>query len=179
MRSPRAIRLAGSRSGRRAPRSLLAPAASLLAAAALAGCGPFGDDESDEREFAHSGDEICREGRAQFAELQRDLPTTEKQSVRFTQRLIAIFEDELAELEALEPPAERRAAFKRYLQARRRAIGYIEDGLAAAKGGNPLAYADAQSAVAADQVKRAKLAERSGFSECSKPLTVGRAAAAP
>jgi hypothetical protein len=120
--------LAASRSGRPAARSLLAPAASLLAAAALAGCGPFGDDESDEEDFAQRGDEICREARAQFAELQLDLPTTEKQSVRFTQRLIAIFEDELAQLEALEPPADRRAAFKRYLQARRRAIGYIEDG---------------------------------------------------
>ena len=179
MRSPRAIRLAGSRSGRPAARSLLAPAASLLAAAALAGCGPFGEDEPDEQEFAPSGDEICREARARFAELQADLPTGEKQTVRFTQRLIVIFEDELAELEALEPPADRRATFKRYLQARRRAIGHIEDGLAAAKGGNPLAYADAQSAVAAEQVERAKLAERSGFSECSKPLTGGTAAPAP
>jgi hypothetical protein len=173
MRSPRAIRLAGSRSGRRAARSLLAPAASLLAAAALAGCGPFGDDESDEREFAHSGDEICREARAQFDELQRDLPTTEKQSVRFTQRLIAIFEDELAELEALEPPADRRAAYTRYLRARRRAIGYIDDGLAAAQGGNALAYADAQARVANEQVERAELAKQSGLNECSRPVAGG------
>jgi hypothetical protein len=165
--------LAGSKSGRPVVRSLLAPAASLLAAAALAGCGPFAEDEPDEQEFAPSGDEICREARARFAELQADLPTTEKQTVRFTHRLIVIFEDELAELEALEPPADRRAAFNRYLQARRRAIGYIEDGLAAARGGNALAYADAQARVADEQVERAKLAKQSGLNECSRPVAGG------
>jgi hypothetical protein len=173
MPSPRAIRLAGSKSGRPVVRSLLAPAASLLAAAALAGCGPSGEDAPDEEEFAPSGNEICREARARFAELQRDLPNTEKQTVRFTQRLIAIFEDELAELEALEPPADRRAAYTRYLRARRRAIGYIDDGLAAAQGGNALAYADAQARVANEQVERAELAKQSGLNECSRPVAGG------
>ena len=158
MRSPRAIRLAASRSGRPAARSLLAPAASLPAAAALAGW-PFGDDESDEQEFAPSGDEICREARARFAELQLDL-TTEKQSVRFTQRLIVIFEDKLAELEALEPRRSPRCV--QALPAGPPARDRLHRGRARrGEGGNPLAYADAQSAVAAEQVERAKLAERS------------------
>jgi hypothetical protein len=165
--------LAPSRSRPRATRSLLAPAASLLAAATLAGCGPSGDDEPDEEDFAQRGDEICVAAQERVAELQRDLPRTPRESVRFTRGLLGIFEDELAELEALQPPADRREAFERYLRARVRAIGYIEDGLGAAQGGNALAYADAQARVADEQVERAKLAEQSGFSQCSRPVAGG------
>jgi hypothetical protein len=165
--------LAPSRFRRRAARSLLAPAASLLAAAALAGCGPFADDEPDEEDFAQRGDEICLAAQERVAELQRDLPRTPSESARFTKELLGIFEDELAQLEALEPPTDRRGAFERYLRARVRAIGYIEDGLEAAQGGNALAYADAQARVADEQVERAKLAKQSGLNECSRPVAGG------
>jgi len=153
-------------------RSLPAALAPLLIAAALAGCGPLdGDDESSEDEFASSGDAICADARAQIAELQRDLPKTAGEQARFTERLLAIFESELAELEQLEPPADRGAALERYLSARERAISYVEDGLAAAKSGNALAYADAQARVADEQVERTKLAHQAGFTQCSRPLT--------
>jgi hypothetical protein len=166
--------LAPSRSRRRAASSVLAPAASLLAAAALAGCGPFGDDdEPDEEEFAQRGDEICLVAQERVAELQRDLPRTPRESARFTEELLEIFEEELAELESLEPPADRREAFERYLRARLRAIGYVEEGLGAAQGGNALAYADAQARVADEQVERAKLAKQSGLNECSRPVAEG------
>jgi hypothetical protein len=153
-------------------RSLPAALAPLLIAAALAGCGPFGGDgEGGEEEFASSGDEICADARAEIAELQRDLPRTAGEQARFTERLLGIFESELAELQQLQPPDDRRAAFERYLRARERAIGYVEDGLAAAKAGNALAYADAQGRVASEQVERTKLAHQAGFTECSRPLT--------
>lgn len=154
--------------------SRLLALAAALSATALAGCGPFGgDDGASEEQFVADGDAICREARDWTDDLQGDLPETAKQQAEFTEDLLAIFEDELAELQTLEPPADREEAFSRYLRARQRAIGYVEDGLGAAKAGNALAYADAQARVADEQVERTKLAERSGFSECSRPLSGG------
>jgi hypothetical protein len=156
-------------------RSAALPAAALLIATALAGCGPFADDEggadggrpAGEEEFLRSGDEICRASQRQVAEVQRDLPTSRDESVRFAQDLIAIFEDEVARLAALKPPEERRAALDRYLESREEAIGLLEDGLQAAQENDAAGYADAQAEVAAGQVKRAGLAQEVGFSECS------------
>jgi hypothetical protein len=151
-----------------------ARAVALLAAAALAGCGPFGGDGGEdgakpagEAEFVRGGDEICRAAQVQVAEVQRDPPTSRAESVRFAQELIAIFEDEVAQLAALEPPGERRAELDRYLDAREEAIGFLEDGRAAAEQNDAEGYANAQAEVAANQVERAQLARQVGFSECS------------
>jgi hypothetical protein len=161
-------------------RYLPAAATSLLIAAAIAGCGPLGDDEESDgggalggSEFVQRGDEICRSAQQQVAEVQRDPPGTREESARFAESLIAIFEDEVARLEALEPPEDARAAFDRYLDARTEAIGFLRDGLAAAQGNDPEGYADAQADVAAGQVKRSQLARQVGFSDCSRPLTGG------
>jgi hypothetical protein len=152
-----------------------APAAALIVAA-LAGCGPFGDggggvadgaERTGEEEFLRSGDEVCRASQRQVAEVQRDLPTSREQSVRFARDLIAIFDDEVARLAALDPPQERQAAFDRYLESREEAIGLLADGLQAAQEDDPAGYADAQAEVAAGQVKRAELAREVGFEECS------------
>jgi hypothetical protein len=138
----------------------------------LAGCGPLGDDEpSAEQELAAAGDVICAEARTEIAELQKDPPRTAAQQARFTEDLLAVFERELAGLRELDPPPEDEAALGRYLRSRERAIGYVEDGLAAAKAGNAVAYADAQARVAKEQVERTRLAQASGLTECSRPLT--------
>jgi hypothetical protein len=152
-------------------------AAALLTAAALAGCGPFGGEDADgtepldEQEFIQRGDEICRSAQDQVAELRRDPPSTPQQSARFTEELIGVFEQEVGELEALEPPPDRAAAFDRYLEAREEAIGFLEEGLAAAEREDAEAYAEAQADVASGQVQRAELAQQVGFTECSRPLT--------
>lgn len=145
--------------------------------AALAGCGPFGDDEEDStealdaKEFVQRGDEICRSAQQQVTELRREPPSTPRQSARFTEQLIGVFEQEVSELEVLEPPADRAAAFDRYLEAREEAIAFLEEGLAAAEREDAEGYAEAQADVAAGQVERAELAQQVGFSECSRPLT--------
>jgi hypothetical protein len=151
-----------------------ARAVALLTAAALAGCGPFGGDggaggaePASEEELTRSGDEICRAAQEQVAEVQRDPPTNRAESVRFARELIAIFEDEVAQLAALEPPEERRADLDRYLDAREEAIGLLAEGRAAAKQNDAEGYANAQAEVAAGQVERAQLARQVGFSECS------------
>jgi hypothetical protein len=147
----------------------------LLVAAALAGCGPFGDggggDATSEVDFFAQSDEICRAAQDQVAEVQRDPPTSRGESVRFTESLIAIFEDEVAELAALEPPGDRQDAFDRYLDAREEAIDLLADGQRAAEEDDAERYADAQGDVAAGQVRRAELAQQVGFSVCSRPLT--------
>ena len=155
--------------------------ASLLLAAALTGCGPFGDDDSgggtpSDEEFVQRGDEICRSSQEQVAELRSRPPTTPQQSARFTEELIGIFEGEVAELSALEPPEEMRGALDRYLRARREAIGILERGLAAAEREDAQGYAEAQADVAARQLERAELAGQVGFSDCSRPVA-GSAAA--
>ena len=90
--------------------------------------------------------------------------------MRFAESLITIFEDEIAQLEALEPTDDARATFERYLAARQEAIGLLEEGLRAARENDAEGYADAQADVAAGQVKRAELARQVGFSECSRPF---------
>ena len=47
----------------------------------------------------------------------------------------------------------------------------LEKGLAAAEDEDSEAYAEAQAEIARQQVDRARLAEKVGFSECSRPLT--------
>ena len=89
----------------RAPKVLLAPATSLLIAAAIAGCGPFGDggdggagapvDAPSGEEVVQRGDEIGASAQDQVAELRREPPTNPAQSARFTQELIGISEEEV------------------------------------------------------------------------------------
>jgi hypothetical protein len=151
---------------------------SLLVAAAITGCGPFGDDGGEdgatgEEDFVARGDEICRDAQERVAEAQRDLPTSRQESVRFAESLIDIFVQEVGELQALDPPEDEQEAFDRYLDAREEAIGLLREGLEAAEENDPQAYADAQAEVAAGQVERAELAQQAGLRECSRPLTGG------
>lgn len=153
-------------------RYTLAQAASLLIAATLAGCGSFGDDDGDnaapsEDEFVARGDEICRTAQREVAEVQRDPPTSRQESVRFAESLIAIFEDEIAQLAALDPPDDAGAAFDRYLDAREEAIALLEEGRQSAAENDAEGYAEAQAEVAAGQVERAERAQEVGFGECS------------
>jgi hypothetical protein len=157
---------------------LLAPATVLLVAAAVSGCGPFGDDGGEdgatgEEEFVARGDEICRDAQERVAEVQRDLPTSRQESVLFAESLIDIFVREVGELQALDPPEDDREAFDRYLDAREEAIGFLREGREAAERNDPEGYAEAQAEVAAGQVDRAELAQQAGLKECSRPLTGG------
>ena len=57
-------------------RSAAAAVATLvLGVLALGGCGPFGEgEELSKAEFIAQGDEICKRGREQYLELQKDPP---------------------------------------------------------------------------------------------------------
>jgi hypothetical protein len=141
----------------------------LVALAAVFDLGPFDDGGTSltRAEFTAKGDEACERAHDQFAELQKDPPNSAEGAVTLTQNLIEISENELSQIRALDAPPEVQPALDRYLRAREQGIALLERGLEAAQERNAHAYADAQAEIAAGQVRRLKLAQQVGFSECS------------
>jgi hypothetical protein len=160
----------------RSPRLALLPAAATLAlaAAGLAACGPFGDgEELSKSEFIKRGDQICREGREKYLELQKDPPQSSAEAADLTRSLIEITRNEIDELRDLDAPVESEDALEVYLESREAGLRVLEQGLEAAESEDAAAYAEAQAQIARQQVDRARLAEKVGFSECSQPLSAG------
>lgn len=138
--------------------------------AAVFDLGPFGDEGNaslTRAEFIANGDQACKRAHEQFAELQKNPPDSAEGAVSLTQNLVEISQDELSQIRALDAPREVQPALDRYLRAREQGIALLERGLQAAKERNARAYASAQAEVAAGQVRRLKLAQAVGFSECS------------
>ena len=152
----------------------LAAAGALLAGIGLAACGPFGEgEELSKAEFVARGDEICKEGREKYLELQKEPPQSAAEAAELTRSLIEITEDEIDELRDLNAPPGSEDALEDYIDSRESGLDVLEEGLAAAQDENAGKYAEAQARVAREQVDRARLAENVGFSECSQPLTGG------
>jgi hypothetical protein len=145
--------------------------AAIVALAAVLDLGPFGDDGTTESlstaEFIARGDEVCKRAHDQFAELQKAPPNSAEGAVALTQNLIELSENELSEIRALDAPPEVEEELEPYLEEREQGIALLERGLEAAQDRNAGAYADAQAEIAAGQVRRLKLAQAVGFSECS------------
>jgi hypothetical protein len=142
----------------------------IVALAALFDVGPFEDEETatlTKAAFTARGDEVCKRAHQQFAELQKNPPNSAEGAVALTQNLVEISENELNQIRALDAPPEVQPALDRYLRAREQGIALLKRGLEAAQDRNARAYADAQAASAAGQVRRLKLAQEVGFSECS------------
>ena len=141
----------------------------IVALAALFDLGPFEDQGPSltKTEFIAKGDQACKRAHGQFAELQKKPPNSAEGAVALTQNLIEISQNELSQIRALDAPPEVQPALERYLRAREQGIALLEQGLEAAQDRNARAYADAQAEVAAGQVRRLKLAQEVGFSECS------------
>ena len=155
----------GCSAGQRARRSLCAvvPAA---AAIVLFGCGSGGGSSDT---FFGSAERICRENEREFVKIQRTAPISAEQAEKQAQALIDVAQRALDELRDLSPPDDTTAAYQRYLKARERALGYLEDGRAAAAANDPKAYAAAKRKAAADQANRLSLARRAGLRDCSRP----------
>ena len=147
---------------RRAPLTLVL----CSVAAAIAGCGDDTDDVSAE-ELVSRGDEICREGRDRFAEIQDAAPQSADEAHEQTEELVDAAAEELDELERLRPPEEMRDAYERYLAARSEALDLLERGRDAAADGDAGAYGDAQTELEAGRRERARLARAVGFRVCS------------
>ena len=139
-----------------------------LLAATLAGCGEDNEQLSGE-ELITRGDELCREGRERFTQVQQHPPANATDAAEQTEELVEVATDELNGLRDLRPPEELREAYELYLEARGRALERLEEGRDAAKDQDARAYAEAQAELTADQVERLRLARAVGFQVCSKP----------
>jgi hypothetical protein len=130
--------------------------------------GPFADDELSEAEFLARGDEICTTAHEGFADAQSKASgQTPSEAVALTDDLIEIAEQELADIEALDPPEELADDVDRYLAARERGLETLREGRAAAEKADIFEYESAQAKMARGQAKRLELARAVGFSECS------------
>jgi hypothetical protein len=138
--------------------------------ALLVDAGPFADEALTEDEFLAQGDEICAQAHEDFEGLQSEPPRTGAEATELTEELVAISRDELDAIAELNGPSSLDAALDRYLSAREAGIDLLRGGLDAAEAGDAFAYAKAQAEVAASQRERLKLAERVGFTECSRVL---------
>ena len=146
----------------------LAGVVALVVVAILLDLGPFADDEVSEAEFLARGDEICAAAHEAFTKAQSKASgQTPSEAVALTDELIAIAEEELADIEELAPPEELAGDLDRYLAARERGIDTLREGRAAAERADIFEYENAQAKMARGQVKRLELAEAVGFSECS------------
>lgn len=143
-----------------------------LLAGVLTGCGPFGaDDELTEEEFIAEGNAICKQGREQYLELQKDPPQSASEAAELTRSLIEITQGEIDDLRALNAPVDSEDALEGYLAAREAGLEVLREGLAAAEEQDAQGYAEAQARIARGQVDRSRLADEVGLSECSRPLT--------
>jgi len=142
----------------------------LLAALLLAGCGGGGSTTTlSKADFIAQGDAICKQAHDQYAQLQKTPPNTAPEAAALTQKLIAISDSELSQLRDLNAPSEVKPALDRYLKAREQGIAVLRKGLQAAENNDASGYAAAQAQTAKGQVKRLKLAQAVGFTQCSVP----------
>jgi hypothetical protein len=141
-----------------------------VAAAILAGCGGGGGGPLTKSEFIAQGDAICKQAHDQFAALQKNPPSSAPEYAAYTERSIAVVESEVTKIRDLDAPDEVRPALDRYLKALEQTIGFMKKGLHAAQNKDAQAFAAAQAQAAAGQVKRLKLAQAVGFTQCSRPV---------
>lgn len=147
-----------------------ATAAVLLVAALAVACGEKDEPEPPSAASAVAqGDEICSEAQAEIDALRDQAPRGPEDAARLTEGVIGVYEEELADLEAVAVPADLEDELDRYLTARERALDPLRAGLEAARAGDAQAYARAQAEAAEGQVERTRLARAVGFRECSLP----------
>jgi hypothetical protein len=161
------------------PRALAACAAIavLTAAAGAGGCGEKEEPAAASADsFITDGDRICQAAQDELADLRSKPTPSPEATAALTEDVIGVYEDEISDLAALDPPPDLADEMDAYLAARRRSLAPLRKGLEAARSADAAAYADAQAAAAAGQVKRTELATAVGFSECSRPGAAGEAA---
>ncbi|MEK6278519.1 MAG: hypothetical protein AABM29_10965, partial [Actinomycetota bacterium] len=145
---------------------LLCVAALAAATTALSACG---SDELSVDDFTKQADKVCRDNQEEFSSIQGTPPKTADQAEAQAEALIEVADQALDELRSLSPPEDIAATYDRYLEARERALGYLEDGRDAAAANDPKAYAAAKRKAAAGQAARLALARDVGLRDCSRP----------
>jgi hypothetical protein len=142
---------------------LIAAAAILL----LGSCG--GDSSSSPKQFQTEANQVCKDAEQQLDRIQRTAPRTADQAEKQAAALVDVSKQALDNLHQIEPPDDLKPAYDRYLSAREKAVGFIEDARDAAADNDAGAYARAKRRLAADQPSRRQLALRVGLHLCSRP----------
>jgi hypothetical protein len=150
----------------------MATLAGIASIAALVSCG--GRGSTSPKDYMAEANRACRDTQQQLDRIQHTLPRTANQAEKQAAALVDVSQQALDDLHRIKPPDDLKDAYRRYLAAREKAIGYIEDGRDAAAGNDPKAYAQAKRRVAAQQATRRQLALRAGLRFCSRPsVTLG------
>ena len=155
----------------RAARILIAVSAVGVCAAST-GCANGGEVTSLSRSaFVARANEACSQTQREFDQIQRTAVSTPDAAERQVNALIEVSQQALDDLRSIEPPAELAPAYERYLAARERALGFLEDGRDAAAARDAEAYVRAKRRVSAQQETRLALARDVGLSDCGRPST--------
>jgi hypothetical protein len=144
----------------------------LLCASLLALLPACGDDDSEKvtaEDLVSQGDELCREGQQQFAQVLADSPSNASEARDEAADLVEVENGTLDRLRALEPPEELRAPYESHFEARAAAVDKLEQGREAAADRDAGAYTAALDELNSAAGKRRKLAEAVGFEVCSAP----------
>ena len=149
----------------------------LLVALFAAACG--GEDEPEGEDFATQANSICAEATSQVGEINLEgFEQTEQDSIDRGERVLPIREQSLADLEALEPPAEDAEAYDEFLAHRADQIEATETQLVALEKGDQKAIdqTNAENSAAVEGAEAA--AAEAGLSECAFELPSDDAEAA-
>ena len=152
-------------------------ASSLVLGAAVGfGCGGGGGETTSlsGSDFDTRANEVCRQTRAEFDQIQRTTASTPEAAQNQVDALIGVSEQALEDLRQIAPPAELLQGYQQYLAAREQALGFLEDGRDAAGDRDARAYLRAKRRASAEEGTRLNLARAIGLSECARPsLTLG------
>lgn len=146
---------------------LLAGLAGAAAIAVLASCG--GGSSVSPQEFQTQANRVCRNAEQQLDRIQGTVPATADQAEKQAGAVTDVSDQALNNLRKIEPPEDLQSTYDRYLDAREKAIGFIEDARDAAAENDADAYVRAKRRLAAEQPTRRQLALQLDLSACSRP----------
>ena len=151
----------------------------LMLIATIAACG--GDEEPQGEDFATEANAICAEATSQIAttNLEEGFEQDEKDVIERIGMFVPIREQALADLEALEPPADQAEAYEQFLASRGDQVEATRAQLDAYEAGDQeqIEKASAELGEAADATEQAA-AEVAGLEACAFELPEDDAQAA-
>jgi Protein kinase domain len=124
------------------------------------------------RQLIAKGDASCEAAKDDYIRVKEKFsePETEAgMSVEYAERLVGISSRQVRELRGIEPPKEKQAAFREYLESREEVAEWDEDALRAARANNPAAYVEAYERRNNTEGDRERISDDIGFKVCSQP----------
>ncbi|HKO38595.1 MAG TPA: serine/threonine-protein kinase [Solirubrobacterales bacterium] len=121
-------------------------------------------------ELIAQADEICAEARASYEASKDRFPEGETEagmSSEFAEQLVENSRRQVGEMSQLQPPKSKEDEFREYLQLRKDIARMDRRALAAAREGNPTAYAQTYESRGPIDEQLQRVSDEIGFSVCS------------